>query len=56
MKKSTKCKCGKRSTKGCHGIKDLKVYSEYYCDECYNDRESVKTIKNEDENEISKTL
>lgn len=30
--------CSKLSDYGCHGVKDNKVYSEFYCKECYNKR------------------
>ena len=34
------CKiCGEDSTKGCHGVTNMLVYSEYYCDTCYNKRD-----------------
>jgi len=33
-----KCKCGKESDYGCHGIKDGEVYSEFYCKECYQEK------------------
>jgi len=37
MSVSLKCsKCGKDSTVGCHGSKDGKVVSTYYCDDCFN--------------------
>ncbi len=36
MEDEDKCKCGKPSEMGCHGIRDGEVYSEYYCHECYN--------------------
>ena len=42
-------KCGKESTKGCHGIKDAEIYSEYYCDECFSHRNYVKETGNEKE-------
>lgn len=32
------CECGEESTKGCHGIKDNEVYSEYLCDSCFSKR------------------
>jgi len=38
ISESNNCECGQESTKGCHGIKDEEVYSEYYCDECFNKR------------------
>jgi hypothetical protein len=44
MKESDKCLCNEESTKGCHGIRNGEVYSEYYCDDCYNKREN-KSIK-----------
>jgi hypothetical protein len=31
-----KCSCGEESTKGCHGVTDGVVYSQYFCDKCYN--------------------
>jgi hypothetical protein len=33
-----RCLCGEESDYGCHGIKDGKAYSEFYCKECYNRR------------------
>jgi hypothetical protein len=33
-----KCKCGAESDYGCHGVKNMEVYSEYYCTDCYNKR------------------
>ena len=36
------CGCGEESSKGCHGIKDDRVYSEYYCDSCFEKRKQVK--------------
>jgi hypothetical protein len=33
------CACGETSTKGCHGVKNGEVYSEYYCDGCYNKKD-----------------
>jgi hypothetical protein len=30
------CKCGMASDFGGHGVKDGKVYDEYYCKECYH--------------------
>lgn len=41
MAKEDACLCGKKSTKGCHGIKDREVYSEFYCDECFNKRNLI---------------
>lgn len=43
-----KCKCGKESTKGCHGIKNEEIYSEYYCDDCFNKRKQEKEDETED--------
>ena len=40
--------CQEESTKGCHGVKDGVIYSEYYCDDCYNS----KPLKSEKNNEI----
>lgn len=37
-KESDACECGEESTKGCHGFKNEKMYSEYFCDSCYNKR------------------
>ena len=34
-----KCKCGDESTINGHGVKDGKVYSEYWCDSCYNKKD-----------------
>lgn len=42
----TKCSCGKDSTKGCHGFKNDELYSEYFCDPCFNKRNG-KVDKNE---------
>jgi hypothetical protein len=36
------CKCGKETTKGCHGIEDGSIYSEYYCDTCFHNRLKVE--------------
>jgi hypothetical protein len=36
---SMNCKCGAESTRGCHGVRDGEVYSEYFCDEHFNKRE-----------------
>ena len=33
-----RCLCGEESDYGCHGVKDVQVYSEFYCKECYNRR------------------
>lgn len=46
------CKCGKESTRGCHGFRNEEIYSEYYCDECFNKRNKLK----EEENELSDAL
>ena len=41
------CKCGEESTRGCHGINDEGVYSEYYCDKCYHSKLQKKDVKND---------
>lgn len=33
---SLNCKCGAESTKGCHGVRNGQIYSEHFCDSCYN--------------------
>jgi hypothetical protein len=30
------CACGAPSEYGAHGIRDNKVYDEYFCESCYN--------------------
>lgn len=51
------CECGKESTKGCHGVKDKEVYSEHYCDECFNSRNSTnKILTKRKVNEIPNSL
>jgi hypothetical protein len=37
----TLCNCGEESDFGAHGIRNGKVYSEYYCKDCYNKKEAV---------------
>jgi hypothetical protein len=39
-----KCKCGKESTVAAHGIKNKAVYSEYWCDDCYNNKKSLPFV------------
>lgn len=41
----TECACGQESTRGCHGVKDGAIYSDYYCDKCYSDRGENKNAK-----------
>ena len=31
--------CSQPSTKGCHGFKGDKIFSEYYCDVCFRNRD-----------------
>jgi len=31
-----KCECGAESSIGAHGIHGDEVYSEYYCEDCWN--------------------
>jgi hypothetical protein len=38
MKETEKCSCGKEAEYGAHGIKEDEVYSEYYCEKCWNNR------------------
>lgn len=37
-------KCGMESHYGAHGIRDGKVYSEYWCERCYNSRNTKKIL------------
>lgn len=30
------CKCGQPSDFGCHGVRDMEVFSDFFCKECYN--------------------
>ena len=32
------CKCGQESTHGAHGVRDNEVFSEYFCQKCYNNK------------------
>lgn len=47
MSEDTCMVCGEESTKGCHGVKEDKIYSEYYCDSCYNSKNGKKEVKDE---------
>jgi hypothetical protein len=47
MDNEDNCKCGKESTRGCHGFMDGEIYNEYYCDECYNRKDSLEEKENE---------
>ena len=46
------CECGEKSTRGCHGIRNNEIYSEYYCDSCYNRKNSKKEVKDESDNVV----
>ena len=37
------CDCGEEYYYGCHGNRENKIYSEYYCEPCYNKRKRTKT-------------
>lgn len=43
--------CNQESTKGCHGVKEGSIYSEYYCDECFQNRKSLG-----EKDEVSKAV
>ncbi len=43
-------KCGEPSDIGAHGIRDGKIYDEYYCESCYN----LKKRGKEEETERNK--
>jgi hypothetical protein len=50
-----KCDCGEESTKGCHGVKEGEIFSIYYCDLCYTNRDFLtKGKKDETANAIQK--
>jgi hypothetical protein len=34
------CACRAESTRGCHGLREGRIYSEYFCDDCYNRKEA----------------
>ncbi len=36
VERDDKCECGEESTRGLHGVKNMGIYSEYYCDFHYN--------------------
>ena len=36
----TECPCGEESVYGAHGIRDGEIYSEYFCEKCWNKRNS----------------
>ena len=42
MVETEECKCGEESTKGCYGIRNDEIYSEYYCDACFAKRNDKK--------------
>jgi hypothetical protein len=37
----TLCQCGQESDFGCHGVRDMEVYSEFFCKKCYHKKDKV---------------
>ncbi len=40
VEESDKCACGAESAYGCHGVRDGQVFSEYFCKECKNGKDT----------------